>query len=91
MELQAILIMMMLGALILLIACAVWGEMERLLTFAMRGLLGTAGIHLVNFCLAGWGIQLGIGINFFTFLTSAMLGIPGFLGLYALGIYQLYV
>ena len=91
MERQAILIMLMIGAVILLIACAVWGEMERLLAFAMRGLLGMAGIHLVNFCLASCGISLGIGINLFTFLTSAMLGIPGFLGLYALGIYQFYV
>lgn len=89
MEFRALLILLMTGALILLIACAVKGEMENIVTFLLRGLTGFVGIHLVNFCLSLWGISLGVGINFFTFLTSAFLGIPGFLGLYALGIYQL--
>ena len=89
MERQAILIVLMMGALILLVAFAVKGEMEGLLTFLMRGLTGAVGIHLANFGLSLLGISLGVGINFFTFLTTAILGIPGFLGLYALGIYQL--
>lgn len=81
--------MLMIGLLILLISCAVKGEMETIITFLMRGLLGSVGIHLVNLCLTNLGISLGVGVNFITFLTTAFLGIPGFLGLYALGIYQL--
>ena len=89
METKALLILVMIGALILLIAIAVKGEMENLLTFLLRGLVGVLGIHLVNFLLTKEGISLGVGINAITFLTTAFLGIPGFLGLYALGIYRL--
>jgi len=88
-ETKALLILAMIGALILLIAIAVKGEMENLLTFLLRGLAGVLGIHLVNFFLTKEGISLGVGINAITFLTTAFLGIPGFLGLYALGIYRL--
>lgn len=91
MELGAVFIMIMIGALILLIACAVKGEMENILSFTLRGLLGAWGIYLTNFCLAPLGVSLCVGINFYTFLTTAILGLPGFLGLYALGIYHRYV
>lgn len=88
MERQMVLFMVTLGAVILLIACAVRGNMERLVTLIMRGLLGAVGIHFVNGFLAGMGITLGIGINLVSLLTIAVLGIPGFLGLYALGFYR---
>lgn len=86
---QLILFMIALGAVILLIACAVKGNMEELLTFLMRGLLGAVGIHFVNGFLAGMGITLGVGVNIINFLTIAFLGIPGFLGLYILGFYRI--
>lgn len=89
MEKMTLMILVMIGALILLIVCAVKGEMENILTFIMRGLLGGMAIHVANLCLAFWGISVGVGINVFTFLTIAFLGISGFLGLYALGFYQL--
>lgn len=76
------------GAVILLVACAVKGKMEMLLTTLMRGLLGGVGIYFVNGFLAGMGIVTGVGINIFTFLAVGFLGIPGFLGLYVLGIYH---
>lgn len=85
---QLILFMIALGAVILLIACAVKGNMEELLTFLMRGLLGAVGIHFVNGILTGMGITLGVGVNFINLLTIAFLGIPGFLGLYVLGFYR---
>ena len=88
-EKQMLLIMGMIGGLLLLIACAVKGEMEGLLDGILRGLIGSVGIHLCNFGLGIWGISVGIGINAVTFLTCAILGIPGFLGLYALGFYHL--
>ena len=83
------LVMLMIGGLLFLLFVAVKGEMECLVSFLMRGLLGAAGIHLMNFFLASQGIFPGVGINFFTFLTTGFLGIPGFLGLYALGFYRL--
>ena len=89
METKALLILAMIGALILLIAIAVKGEMENLLTFLLRGLAGVLGIHLVNFFLTKKKKKKKKKINAITFLTTAFLGIPGFLGLYALGIYRL--
>ncbi|MBR4731442.1 MAG: pro-sigmaK processing inhibitor BofA family protein [Lachnospiraceae bacterium] len=89
MERICIMILIALGGLILLIAIAVRGEMENLLCFLMRGLLGSVGICVMNLCLARWGQSVDVGINAVTFLTTATLGIPGFLGLYALGFYQL--
>lgn len=85
---QLILFMIALGAVILLIACAVKGNMEELLTFLMRGLLGAVGIHFANGILAGMGITLGVGVNIINLLTIAFLGMPGFLGLYILGFYR---
>lgn len=85
---QLILFMIALGAVILLIACAVKGNMEELLTFLMRGLLGAVGIHFANGILAGLGITLGVGVNIINLLTIAFLGMPGFLGLYILGFYR---
>ncbi|MBO4291271.1 MAG: pro-sigmaK processing inhibitor BofA family protein [Lachnospiraceae bacterium] len=89
MERQIFLFMFAVGAVILLIICAVKGNMEKLIDFLMRGLLGMAGVHFCNAFLAAMDIPLGIGMNFISFLTIGFLGIPGFFGLYALGIYRL--
>lgn len=63
--------------------------MERILNFLLRGILGTIAIYFINGALAKMGISLGIGINAATVLTSGILGIPGVLGLYAIGIYKI--
>ena len=89
MERQIFLFMLAFGAVILQIFCAVKGNMEQLIDFLMRGILGMVGIHFCNAFLASIGISLGIGMNFISFLTIGFLGIPGFFGLYALGIYRL--
>ena len=62
--------------------------MERILKFLMRGILGTIAIYFINAALAKMGISLGVGINTATVLTSGILGFPGVLGLYAIGIYK---
>lgn len=64
-------------------------KMEWLLNIVMRSVLGIISIHFINAALAGIGISLGIGINPVSILTIGILGIPGFLVLYGLGIYQL--
>lgn len=88
MEGQAILFLLTVGAIIVLVACGVKGGMEWLLGLLMRGLLGAVGIHFVNAIVAHWGFVVGIGINPLSFLTVSFLGIPGFVGLYLLEIYQ---
>lgn len=63
-------------------------RMEWLLNIAMRSILGTIVMYFVNYVLKTAGIILGIGINPVTVLTCGILGFPGILGLYALGIYK---
>lgn len=63
-------------------------KMEWLLNVLMRSILGTIAIYFVNGALAGMGISLGVGINPVTVLTSGVLGLPGFIAIYGIGIYN---
>lgn len=63
--------------------------MEKVLNLVMRCILGTIAIYFVNAALEKAGISLGVGINVFTVLTSGILGFPGLLALYGIGIYRL--
>ena len=63
-------------------------KMEWLLNVIMRSILGTIAIYFVNLILAGAGIALGIGINPLTVLTSGILGFPGLIAIYGVGIYK---
>jgi len=49
----------------------------------LRGALGGVGVFAVNALLALVGIATGVGVNVFTVLFTALLGIPGFLTVYA--------
>ena len=62
--------------------------MEKILNVIMRGILGTIAIYFINSMLERMGISLGVGVNMFTVLTTGILGIPGILALYAIGIYK---
>ena len=88
MDTQPILFMIAVGAIILLVACCVKGKMEHFLNLILRGLLGAVAIHFANAILCGLGLSLDVGINLLTILVIGTLGIPGFLGLYAIGIYR---
>lgn len=74
---------------LLLLAGAMKGKIEWLMNLVMRSVLGAIGIYFTNAFLASMGISLGVGLNALTILTSGILGIPGFLALYGLAIYQL--
>ena len=74
---------------IVLLYGAVRTGMEWMLNIVMRSILGTIAIHFINYTLASIGITLGVGINALTILTSGILGIPGLLAIYGIGIYQL--
>lgn len=63
-------------------------KMEWLLNVFMRSVLGTIAIYFVNGALAGAGITLGVGINPVTVLTSGILGLPGLVAIYGVGIYK---
>ena len=62
--------------------------MERIINFVMRCVLGSIAIYFVNAVLAKMGISLNVGINAATVLTSGILGFPGLLALYGIGIYK---
>nr|WP_296439826.1 pro-sigmaK processing inhibitor BofA family protein [uncultured Acetatifactor sp.] len=62
--------------------------MEKILNLIMRAILGTIAMYFVNSLLDSLGMSLGIGINAATVLTSAVLGFPGLLALYGIGIYK---
>lgn len=74
--------------LVLLIG-AVRSRVEWLLNVFLRSILGTVAMYFVNSTLASVGISLGVGINAVTVLTSGILGLPGLLALYGLGVYKL--
>ena len=63
--------------------------MEKVLNFVMRAVLGIIAIYFINTALEKVGISLGVGINAATVLTSGILGFPGLLALYGIGIYRL--
>lgn len=84
------------GTLLIVLACAgvlligaVRKKAEWLLNFVMRGVLGAVAIYFLNMALFAVGISSGVGINAVTILTSGFLGIPGVLGLYLIGFYQM--
>ncbi len=62
--------------------------MERILNIFMRCILGTIAMYFLNSVLEKAGISLGVGINGFTVLTSGILGFPGLLALYGIGLYK---
>ncbi len=62
-------------------------DKEKIIRFLLRMVAGGAGIWLMNLCLKQWGVPGYVGLNEVTLLTCGVLGLPGFIGLYGLGIY----
>ena len=84
------------GTLLIVLACitvllvgAVRKRIEWLMNIVMRSILGTISIYFINLALSELGISSGVGINAATILTSGILGIPGIVALYGIGIYQM--
>ena len=61
---------------------------EWLLNGCLRAVVGTIAMYFINFYLGEQGIDMGIGINVVTVLTSAILGFPGVAALYGIGVYK---
>ncbi len=72
-----------------LFAGAIQKKVEWLLNLFLRSILGTVAIYFVNGALASAGISLGVGINATTVLTSGILGLPGLMALYGIGLYRI--
>ena len=77
------------ACIVVLLIGAVRSKIEWLLNLVMRSILGTVAIYFINGALASIGISLGVGINATTVLTSGILGIPGILALYGIGLYRI--
>ncbi|MBR5248879.1 MAG: pro-sigmaK processing inhibitor BofA family protein [Lachnospiraceae bacterium] len=74
---------------VILVMVAVKVKAEWLLNGCIRGVLGTIAIFFMNSFLEKQGLDLGIGINAVTVLTSAILGFPGVAALYGVGFYRI--
>ena len=59
-------------------------------TMLGRGSLGIMIIALVNEILAGFGWMIPVGINALNFTITALLGIPGLLAVYGIGLWQIF-
>lgn len=82
-------IILIVGAcIVVLLIGAVRGKMEWMLNIVLRSIMGALMIHFTNMALAVVGVSLGVGINALTILTSGILGFPGLLALYGIGIYK---
>ena len=82
-------IIIMATCMIVLLVGSIRKNIEWLLNIVMRSILGTIAMYFINGFLANMGISLGVGINVITVLTSGILGIPGLLALYGIGIYRM--
>lgn len=57
--------------------------MEIFLNIIVRGIIGIGIIYLVNTVTNFYGINIAVGVNEVTVLTTSLLGIPGVIFLYA--------
>ncbi len=74
---------------IVLLIGALRRKSEWLLNLILRGVMGTIAIYFIDAALTGLGIEVGVGINAATVLTSGILGLPGVAALYGIGFYRL--
>lgn len=82
-------IVFILGACILaLFIGAIRGKAEWLLNIVMRSVLGTIAIYFINGALESVGIVSAVGVNPITVLTSGILGFPGLVALYGIGLFN---
>ncbi len=78
-----IVIYALIGVLILSALSIMFGrELRALIMFLIRSVIGALGIFAVDFLLSPLGFA--VGINLFTAAVTGILGIPGFVMLYAI-------
>ncbi len=84
-------LLIILACVVVLLIGVLKKKVEWLLNIMMRCIIGTLAIYFVNKGMENFGIVLGVGINEITILTSGILGVPGLLALYGIGIYRRFV
>ena len=73
----------------LLLVVAIRTRTEWLMNVIMRSVLGAIAVYFLNLTLQWGGFSLGVGLNFVTIAVLGILGFPGLLVLYGIGIYGL--
>lgn len=71
------------GSILLEQGCLLW-------TMLGRGSFGIMVIALVNEILSGFGLLIPVGVNMLNFVISAVLGIPGLMAIYGIGLWQIF-
>lgn len=66
-------------------------RLELLVNIILRMAVGIVGIYLFNTFLNGQNIAASVGINEVNILTLGLLGLPGFLLIYGIEFYFLWV
>lgn len=75
---------------LIVLAIGVMGrKVEWLVNFILRAVMGTVGIYAINYMLAARELQVSVGINPFTILTSGILGFPGVAVLYGIHFFKI--
>lgn len=74
---------------LLLVIGIVRNRMELFVNLVLRTVMGIVGIYIVNEILATQNIQGLAGINGITAAIVAVLGFPGFLLIYGIGVYHM--
>lgn len=75
--------------LIVLAIGAMGQKVEWLINFILRAVMGTVGIFVINYALAARQVQVAVGINPLTVLTSGVLGFPGVAVLYGIHFFKI--
>ena len=63
---------------------------DRLVDMVFRGVVGLVVIYIVKLLCLHYGFPVLGGVNVWTFLLTALLGLPGFLLVFALSLIYLY-
>ncbi|RDY31255.1 pro-sigmaK processing inhibitor BofA family protein [Lachnotalea glycerini] len=85
---QAALLMVVMCVIVLVIVF-VKIRMEFIINFILRMVFGAVGIYFLNSLFIAKGLDALVGINFGTVGAIGILGIPGFLLVYAIALFQL--
>lgn len=64
---------------------------DMLLNYLLRTIMGCVAIYALNSILYATGINIGVGLNGLTILAVGVLGIPGYIMLYLISIYFMFI
>lgn len=64
-------------------------NMEIMINFVLRGILGMLLLYFGNYFFSGWMPGLCMGYNLVTFCIAGFLGVPGIFMLYGMNLYML--